>query len=57
MNDFQMSFLANDLRNDRLAEASRERLSRSARQASTRSRSAKPRTTRRLSLLFGRASV
>jgi hypothetical protein len=57
MNDFQMSFLSNDLRNDRLAEASRERLGRSARQASTRSRSVKPRTTRRLSLLFGRASA
>ena len=57
MNDFQMSFLGNDRRNSQLAEADRERLARTGRQAPTRSRSAKPRTPRRLALLLGRASA
>jgi hypothetical protein len=57
MNDFQMSFLSNDRRNDQLATADRERLARSGPGAPTRTRSVKPRTPRRLALLLGRASA
>ncbi len=59
MNDFQMSFLSNDRRDSHMADASRERLARSARQTSAPSHGAKVRRPRRLSLglLFGRAGA
>ena len=59
MNDFQMTHLANDRINDFRAEADRQRLVRSVRRAPAGSRSAKPRSSRRLSLdfLFGRATA
>ncbi len=60
MNDFQMSFLANDRQAALRAEADRHRTARAADQARTRSRSARPRRTwlgLGLGLLRGRVAV
>ncbi len=57
MNDFQMSFLANDRRTELLAEADRGRLARTVNSAPERTRAVKAQRPRRLSFLFGRATA